>query len=467
MSFVEGHALVIGVGSYRYMSERDVPITVADAEAVARALRDPQLCGYPTQQVELLTERATTKKNILAALDRLASQLTENDTLFLFYAGHGYYDESKAYCLTTHDTRMSGKQVVRQSAVRQDELLKRLEALKARRVVLIFNACHSGALAGSLGDDEDSGETVPENLTTAMLGTGQGRVVITACRASQKAYYARRDPLTIFADKLIAGLNGTGVVNRGGLITILDLYMMLYQYVSQEVHEKYDLDQEPALTVLAQIGLMPVALYRGSAAVGSLGDEEAPDLAQVKGAVRVVSTDEAQRRYQEAITISGSAISQSGPALSFGSGNQFGDLSFGDIAGGNIYRNTYGDSINVGDISGSGIAIGRGASANINSGPPQRNTYFDSSNQMITLKQALEEVQRAEQQASQAGLSQVARDLGRIAEDLQFAQDSAGNQNAPLRARLLQRAQRDIKDLVDQHSRLKPLYDMLMQVQVG
>lgn len=39
--------------------------------------------------------------------------------------------------------------------------------------------------------------------------------------------------------------------------------------------------------------------------------------------------------------------------LTFGSGNQFGDLTFGDIAGGHI--------IKTGDISGSGIAIGPGA----------------------------------------------------------------------------------------------------------
>jgi hypothetical protein len=53
--------------------------------------------------------------------------------------------------------------------------------------------------------------------------------------------------------------------------------------------------------------------------------------------------------------------------LNFGSGNQFGDLTFGDIAGRDIIRTeiTQGDRISTGDISGTGIAIGRGARSSV------------------------------------------------------------------------------------------------------
>ena len=51
----------------------------------------------------------------------------------------------------------------------------------------------------------------------------------------------------------------------------------------------------------------------------------------------------------------------------FGSGGQFGDVSIGDVAGGDIHRTeiTQGDRITTGDISGSGIAIGRGARSSV------------------------------------------------------------------------------------------------------
>jgi uncharacterized caspase-like protein len=45
-------------------------------------------------------------EGIEAALDRLASDLTEDDTFLLFYSGHGEYGED-GYYLTTYDTQMN------------------------------------------------------------------------------------------------------------------------------------------------------------------------------------------------------------------------------------------------------------------------------------------------------------------------------------------------------------------------
>ncbi|MBP1468933.1 hypothetical protein EYB53_024710 [Candidatus Chloroploca sp. M-50] len=53
--------------------------------------------------------------------------------------------------------------------------------------------------------------------------------------------------------------------------------------------------------------------------------------------------------------------------LNFGSGRQLGDVSVRDVAGGDINRTetTQGDRITTGDISGTGIAIGRGARSSV------------------------------------------------------------------------------------------------------
>ena len=61
-----------------------------------------------------------------------------------------------------------------------------------------------------------------------------------------------------------------------------------------------------------------------------------------------------------------------------GSGNQYGDLTFGNIAGGSIYKNTSFDNrISVGDINSSSvIAIGNGAQARVTTGGDQRAAAF-------------------------------------------------------------------------------------------
>jgi hypothetical protein len=62
-------------------------------------------------------------------------------------------------------------------------------------------------------------------------------------------------------------------------------------------------------------------------------------------------------------------VDQSGQrgGVHFGSGSQFGDISIGDVAGRDIIKTdiTQGDRITTGDITGTGIAIGRGARSSV------------------------------------------------------------------------------------------------------
>jgi hypothetical protein len=92
MAFKQGHALVIGVGAHQHHPRLDVPIAVDDAEAVADVLRDPNACGYPAGQIRPLHRSDATKDGILSALDELAARASLDDTVFIFYCGHGAVD---------------------------------------------------------------------------------------------------------------------------------------------------------------------------------------------------------------------------------------------------------------------------------------------------------------------------------------------------------------------------------------
>ena len=91
MSFDQGHALLIGVGSHQYEKRLDVPITVADAQAVAGILRE-----------------------------------------LFYYSGHGEYGEDGNYYLVSHDARLSNRKVVAGSGVSQGELLEKMARIPAK-----------------------------------------------------------------------------------------------------------------------------------------------------------------------------------------------------------------------------------------------------------------------------------------------------------------------------------------------
>jgi hypothetical protein len=342
MAFDRGYALLIGVGTYQNAPHLDVPITAADAEQIAMVLRDPQFCGYPADHVTLLRDTQATRAGILHELDSLATCATKDDTVVLFYSGHGHYGEDATYYLTTTDMQLTDKgKVADGSAIRQDELLARLQRLQAERVLLIFNACHSGQISPTLAGDEPAaftGAPLPAPTTSALLSTGSGRVIITACRENQYAYVGDGEQ-TIFVQALAAGLRGEGLSSQRGFISAFDLYTGMYFAVTRAVQQtvpaamrkRYSETQEPELTVLKGVGPFAVALYKGASA--TLGDFSAPEQPAAGTAVRQVEETESRAQFEKLIQIT---QNQSG-GINFGVGNsigQIGDVVAGDKIGG-------------------------------------------------------------------------------------------------------------------------------------
>jgi hypothetical protein len=306
MTFTNGFALVIGIGTYANTPKLNVPITAQDATEIADVLKDQSKCGYLKEQVTLLNDTNATRDRILQELDAIAQKVSDSDTFFLFYSGHGEYG-TDGYYLTTHDTQLENKKVVTGTGISEKELLEKLRAIKAKRTFLFFNACHSGEISPrSLGDDEpeeNTGSNIPDRLSTALLGTGEGRVIITACRETQKSYFSPKEDLTIFADILSEGLRGRGIDSRKGYISAFDLYEHIYTEVKQKVEQrfgKFGLVQEPELTILKGVGVMAIALHRGKAPEGDLSESDRPS--SLGGAVREVEPSESQHQLQQILS---------------------------------------------------------------------------------------------------------------------------------------------------------------------
>jgi hypothetical protein len=277
MAFEQGQALVIGISRYQHAPDADVPVALEDARAVAQILQDPDICGYPPGQVRLLADEAATKAGILEALDELAANTGEADTVFLFYCGHGALGTDGEYYLVSHDARGTASRVQAGTGVSEAELLAKLKALPAKRTFLVFNACYSGNISPSLDFEEPAlaVRSLSTDTSAALLGSGEGRIILTACRENQKSYFKRSGGLSYFTQALTASLRGRGVHNNGGFISAFSLYEALYEQVRQQ-SQSLELEQEPELTVIKGVGPFAVALYKGASDLGSFAPEEAP-----------------------------------------------------------------------------------------------------------------------------------------------------------------------------------------------
>jgi uncharacterized caspase-like protein len=318
--FDQGHAVVIGVGSYASHRQMNVPATISDAEAVAEVLLDPAACGYHAANVQLLLSQDATREHVRHALDALG-QVDEESTVIIFFAGHGAFGTDGRYYLMGYDAELEGSSVVAGTGVSDSELLTALERVKAKKLLLIVNACHAGAIVPTLALDRPPllGEPLPRDVAAAALATGSGRAVITACRAGQYSFVGP-GKLTLFAQALVDGLRGEGTRNprHPTLISLFDLYSHLYftleewvpQRVDASIRRAYGEMQEPEFTINKAVGTFPIALFRGATTLGTFDDTApVPNIPAVRQVSQVQSASKlAQLRgtgRQQSIVIKG------------------------------------------------------------------------------------------------------------------------------------------------------------------
>ena len=268
MAFDHGHALVIGVGEYTHHPQANVSMAAEDARQVAQVLADEGLCGYPPEQVALLKNEDANRDAVRKALANL-SNVGEDDTVLLFFSGHGALGDDGSYYLTTCDSQFAGGRVVNGTGISEGELLQYLYAVPARKMILLIHACFSGELSPSFSPEEPpevESAGLPNSAADAILGSGEGRIIITSSRHSQKSWAKWGEPTSFFGRALVDGLRGEGwVANNAGYIGAFGLYEYVYETV-KEAAEEIDQQQEPVLTVLQGVGPFPLALYRGASA---------------------------------------------------------------------------------------------------------------------------------------------------------------------------------------------------------
>jgi hypothetical protein len=339
-TFQQGHALSIGVGTYQDPAW-NAPITVADATEFAEALKDPAGGGYPAAQVELLHDAQATREGVKAALAGLAKRAKEGDTTVVYFCGHGVLGDDGLYHFTTHDTAFTpGKKAKAGTGLSAPEILELLRKVNAQKLLFLINACFSGHLGPTLGPSEALGAPLSATLSAEVLGTGEGRVLITASRPSQFSFYRKQDRHTYFGQALIDGLRGQGVRDSGGYVGLYELYQHLYARVKTMTDDA----QEPVLNIVRGVGPFPVALYPG----GSPGGLGAPPLMQQPPSGTAAEVFEP--RVVQAIGLRAQAINvqagrdvridQSRKVIDFGSGNIMGNVNIGKVAGRDVINVT-------------------------------------------------------------------------------------------------------------------------------
>ena len=149
-TFEQGYALVIGVANCPRVNP--LPETVLnDARDLRTLLTDPATCGYSLDHVVQLLDGEATGEGIRAALADLAACTSPDDTVVVFFSGHGAHDptggDSHEYILPydCDPADLAG------TAISGDEMTEMLREIQAGRLLVLFDSCHSGGAGDPKG----------------------------------------------------------------------------------------------------------------------------------------------------------------------------------------------------------------------------------------------------------------------------------------------------------------------------
>lgn len=220
----ERWAVVVGISRYKHSAKGipNLPHAAIDAKALAGFLKSPKGGGFKKNNVLLLTNERATSVALRSALFTFLKKAIEEDLVIFFFSGQGAPEpgSSDNYYLLTHDADPEDLPSTAIPTWDVDTAFKR--SIKARRAVLLVDACHVSEIGKGFGSRGMRGSNMINRYLQRLSETGEGRAIFTATQIGQTAVEKRLrgENMGLFTHYLLEALSGAADENRDGIVTL-------------------------------------------------------------------------------------------------------------------------------------------------------------------------------------------------------------------------------------------------------
>jgi hypothetical protein len=220
------YALVVGVSKYNDSRLR-LNYSAKDAQDFAKFL-ESQKQVFRKTHVQLMLDEQATKRDIEKYLFHELLKAGKDDTVVLFFSGHGVTDPThpdELYFLTSDaDPKYCEATGLKMTG------LHFLNRIDTKRVVLIADACHAGGPARiTTRSVQDPLEKFMKMFTEAT-----GRVYLASSRPEEKSQEKEELGNGVFTYYLLKGLRGEADADRDGVVTVEEAYDYAYERTKDE-----------------------------------------------------------------------------------------------------------------------------------------------------------------------------------------------------------------------------------------
>lgn len=143
------YAILIAAKDYDDDAIPDLKNPVKDARELKSILESRYT--FSADNIDTLFNRS--REEIMQAIVQRCNSLTENDNLVIFYAGHGIAEKDKFGDVDGYWIPSSAKKGLNASYISADDINKAIKRSNAKHILLIADACFSGAFTRALPPD--------------------------------------------------------------------------------------------------------------------------------------------------------------------------------------------------------------------------------------------------------------------------------------------------------------------------
>jgi len=248
-----GRIYLVAVGISRYKNTSIKPLRYADrdARAFAQQMQSlPNNAVHP-QHVRLLLNEQATLKNVKEALTVFLKETIAEDVVYIYFAGHGSPepDNPDNMYFLTHDTDPANMAVTALPMWDIETFLQRY--IKAERVVVLADTCHSGGIGPQMGPRaggivQGDGGSAVNRYFHSLATAGSGRTIFTASEPNEMSFEGENygGGHGAFTHFLLQGMRGAADLDHDNIITLGELA----DYVDAEVRRATNSRQHPYLT---------------------------------------------------------------------------------------------------------------------------------------------------------------------------------------------------------------------------
>lgn len=229
-------ALVVGVSDYQDAGIPDLSYAHRDAEAFAEFLQSKAGGSLGSQQLRLLVNRQATMAAIQAGLEWMMQTAKAGDRVLFYFSGHGdvetINEQEKGYLLA-FDTPRNNYRLNAVDLTYLNEHIVRELSLREVQLILITDACHSGALAGEgVGGREAAAQELMKRYAA--------EVKIMSCQPYELSLESSQwgNGRGVFSYYLIDGLKGRADQDRDQKVDLYELEHFLQDEIRQATNKK-------------------------------------------------------------------------------------------------------------------------------------------------------------------------------------------------------------------------------------